>query len=132
MIEKMPELALHALIGFGIYKLIVYLSTTGAIYKIGTLAITKLHDAYKSPRPPQETVVKYDLGRHFISSDQSLRKFQDLLDLMRVDRKDVSQPKHGNLFEVLRPYEYIFSRDVEYLVDAYHEKRARDKEGKKA
>jgi hypothetical protein len=52
VMKELPELAIWSVLGFGIYKLVVYLSTTGSIVFILKLAIEKLHDMKtRDPKP---------------------------------------------------------------------------------
>ena len=48
--EGIPDLGLWVLGGFAAYKLIIYMSTTGAFVYIAQLLITKIHDAITKPK----------------------------------------------------------------------------------
>lgn len=44
ILGKLPDMALHGFIAYGIYKIIIYLATTGSIAYIAKLLITRLFD----------------------------------------------------------------------------------------
>lgn len=119
MVQQMPEMVLHVLLGFAIYKVIIFLGTSMGIYGTLRLAITKWHD-YKVR--PVESVVKYDLGKHFITSDSSFEKFQELI--LRLRHRRIAKDKTGKVFD------YVFADDVQFLIEAYQEKIEREYGGK--
>lgn len=121
MIEKVPETALYILAGFGIYKLLIYSSTVGAITLVIKLAINKYHDIRVRP-----VVREWDLGGMSIS-DGVKDKLVDVL--MRA-------LWHGNrgdsVLDAIKKYEKRFyTKDIDWLENAIEEAIARDKEAKK-
>jgi hypothetical protein len=115
VITNLPELALHVIFGFGIYKLVIYLSTTGSAVFIGKLLINKAYDAYIYPKTRIENV-EYEIAKRFICSDGTYGRFLELIKEMRSGVGVKSS--------------YIHSQDVDYLIEALREKRERDKQAK--
>lgn len=79
LIKDLPDVALWILGGFLFYKL----SVMATVYKVIELAIVKTHDYFVQPKPAQQVVTTYDLGRHFIKTDESLREFLELIDSLK-------------------------------------------------
>jgi hypothetical protein len=115
IVEKLPELTLWVLAGFGGYKLIIYLSTTGAMVVIARLAINKIHDAYTNPRAQ---AVEYKIRNHFID-EETMISLETLMSRLKYSR---ILGRHSS---------YIHANDVNFLIQAYDEKVARDKAEKK-
>ena len=87
------------------FKLVVYLSTTGALVYLIKLAIVKLHNFLTT-----EKVVKYTIGGHFINTETKAR-YDRLLDSMKVSTGS-----------------WIHGSDIDRLEDAL--KAAAEKENK--
>ena len=102
VVEKMPEMVLWVIAGFGIYKLVVYLSTTGAIYITLRLLIEKIHDAKTRP---QVKTVEVSLDKRFIINDGTLIRFYEVIDLVHMHRSK----------ESAFPSSYLHGRDIEWL-----------------
>ena len=77
-IGDLSGIALWVVGFFLAFKLIVYLSTTGAVIYILKLLVIKLHDW-----ATKEKIVKYKIDDHFISSETKV-KYKRLLDSMNV------------------------------------------------
>ncbi len=119
MVQEMPEMVLHVLLGFAIYKTIIFLGTSAGIYGTIRLGINKWHD-YKTRKmeKPIEKIIKYDLGKHFISGDGSFEKLQELI--LRLRQRRIAKDKNAKI------YEYVFVDDVQFLIDAFQEKIERE------
>ena len=78
IIGSVPDMALNAFIMFGVYKLIVYMSTTAGIYGVLRLAINTWKEVKMKPH---EIVMKgetFDLySDDFKRIDAALRRFKD-------------------------------------------------------
>lgn len=110
MIEKMPEMVLHVLLGFGVYKLVIFLGTSAGIYGTIRLAINKLYD-WKTIEHTKPRVIEYKFGEMFVQK----------LDADRL-MGEIKSTVPSNL-------SYIHSSHVDWIVTAIREKKER--EGKK-
>lgn len=116
VVEKLPAMTLWVLGGFAVYKLVVYLSTTGAVVMLVRLAIEKLHD-YKV-RPPQPDPPKaVSLERIFITSDGTYERFRSILELVRDG---------VNLQKKWAPGGYLHNYHVDFIIKSLEEKIERD------
>lgn len=124
LVKELPDLAIWSLAGFGIYKLIVYLSTTGSIVFIFKLLIEKIHNAYTSPRQEKPRDVKID--GYFLTSDGT---YHDFIAVLRyfLNAKNKPKPETGKTLS-FRAFtsEYIHKSDVTWLEAAIKEKLARE------
>lgn len=114
LVERLPHMAMWALGGFALYKLLTYASTLGAITMILKLAINKAYEAYANPRPRVEKV-EYKMRDGFIS-DIAFHKFDALIRSL----------KHHNDNQFYTG-SYVHESAVEYLIQAYKEKKEREK-----
>ena len=74
LLVTLPELALWGLVGFGIFKLIVYLSTTGAaIYALKIIAASTLK-IYTT-----EKKVTYQYGTDYFIDRNLKKRFENLI-----------------------------------------------------
>lgn len=108
LIEKIPSLTLWILGGFGVYKLVMYLSTTGAIVLISKLAINKGHDYLT--RPERKEFRIGELCMHDTVANQLV------MTLSTLERKDRG---------------FLYLDDVKWLQDAINEKKLRDTQAEK-
>lgn len=112
MVEKVPETVLWVLGGFALYKLVIYLSTTGAIVMLVRLAIEKWHDARTRPEPaPEPTYLKLD----------DMLLYETLGPELRMHIKSIVPPGGGN---------YIQSSHLNWLAEAIREKKERERVAK--
>jgi len=118
MIAKLPNFAIEVLLGFGIYKLVVYLSTTGSVVFISRMLIEKIHDAYTKPKPPQETIFKFE---DIYMCGTSEKDIQDIL--TDLARNGTSANMHtGEVYSgSYSRSQYIYSQDTKWLKDAVME-----------
>jgi hypothetical protein len=100
MIEKMPEMVLHVIFAFGIYKLVMYLSTTGAVVMLVRLAILKLHDYMTQPVP---------------------MKFKDRT--VNHEARLALELLHDEIVKASATGQYIHASTVHCFIDAYKEKK---------
>lgn len=108
MIEKVPETALWILLGFAVYKLVVYLSGTGAIVFCIKLAIEKGHDMFIRRQAEKSTPIEHTINGEFITQDATLTLFMSAIRAL----------KGGDT--------YIHTFHVNWLQDAIAEKASRD------
>lgn len=123
MIAKLPNFAIEVLLGFGIYKLVVYLSTTGSVVFISRMLIEKIHDAHTRPKPPQEINFKFE---DIYMCGTSEKDIQDILtDLARngTSAKIHSGEAYSGSYS---RGQYIHSQDTKWLKDAVMEKVKKD------
>lgn len=70
-ISDVPEMGMWILLGFGIYKLTIYMATTGSFVIIARLLINRSHDVLTSPK-------KVKVGYTFIN-DSDYHRVMDAL-----------------------------------------------------
>lgn len=106
IIEKLPHIAVWILAGLLLYKICVI----GSIYSVVRLCVLKLCEAYskrlESAAKPK--IVDYNLGQFFIRTDDTLKKFVDVVQLFKAS----SQATRNERFN------YVHNADVEWLEDA--------------
>lgn len=86
LIEKVPQMALNVLAGFAIYKLIIYLSSTGAIITTIRFIINKAYDYAIRPRPPVEHVWVWNFLK--FESEQTAARAVDVLSSIAKNSND--------------------------------------------
>lgn len=132
MIQDVPDMVLHVLLGFAIYKIIIFLGTSAGIYGTIRLGINKWHDykiknmeakiknmeAANRPAP-----IEYKIKDKFISGP-AIERFEDLILRLRHRRKHKEKGA--------KVYDYVFDDDVQFLIDAYNEKIEREYTPEKA
>jgi hypothetical protein len=107
LIQGVPDMVLHVLVGFGIYKLVIFLGTSAGIYGTLRLAINKIHDfQIKKLSAPEDQTNK--VREHFIKQAE----FHDFMCLISEAKKTTGS--------------YIHSQDVAYFRDALKEKKMKD------
>ena len=116
LIAKIPETGLWILGGFGIYKLVSYLSVTGSVVFILKLAIERIYQWHKdnidlmSKREEAPKPVSFMNGR-IITHDLTLSHLEHLL------------------YENIKgkgPSKFIHSDDVDWFQAAIREKKERE------
>ena len=106
LVKELPELTIWVLAGFGLYKLIMYLSATGSVVFILKLLIERLYQAHANRMEKGGKPRDVDMSGHFITSDGTYKRFLSLIDCM----KDST---------------YLHKYHVDYLIDAVAEKQAK-------
>jgi hypothetical protein len=86
MIQDMPEMVVHVLLGFGIYKLVIFMGTSAGIYGTVRFGINKWHD-YKIHLLNTPVFVEYKVGDKCLSA-AAINELERLLDEMRDARTD--------------------------------------------
>ena len=119
VVAGVPELALWALVAFGLFKLVIYLSTAGAIVYCIRLSWESIVDMYKSERPPRKEIKESDFKDFVISHDGTERRLRSLL------KSIIGHDMNG------RSWDKLFSSDVDWLEEAVEEKITKDREEKK-
>lgn len=114
MIDKMPDMVMHVLLGFAVYKTILFLGTSAGIYGTLRLAINKLHDYKVRPR---ETIIKYDYKTYMIDSQTHAE-----IEAIFLRLRTISVLKGFRK----EPFVHIHFSDAKYLSDALDEKIQRD------
>lgn len=84
MIENMPEMVIQVLLGFAIYKIVIFLGTSAGIYGTIRLGINKWHD-YKTQKMTLPKTVEYKIGDKCLTSS-ALSELERLLDEMKEER----------------------------------------------
>jgi hypothetical protein len=79
VIKDLPQFALWILGGFLFYKLFV----VGSIYGVIRLAINRLYEYLTHPKPPVETIVKYDIDKIAIRDHNITAKVIFILERIR-------------------------------------------------
>lgn len=102
-IGDLSGVAIWVVGAFFLFKLIIYLSTTGAIVFLIRLAITSLHDLLT-----KEKIIKFDIGSHMINSTCK----ESFLAL-------ISEGKKTSL-------SYIHEADIDWIRVAIREKKERE------
>lgn len=107
-----PNVVIWLVVGFFVYKLVMYLSVTGVAYKIASLLITKAHNAYISERPTQRKVT-------------SIHGFDEitLTDCLPELMKQLRRIRGKGLTITSR---YIHEQSVDWLKEAIDDKEAKD------
>lgn len=116
MVQNLPDKVLHVLAGFAIYKLVMWLSSVGAVTMLIKLAINKTYDAYTFSNS-KPIVHEWKIDNRFITSDGTYRRFIELLDRLPGTRTVGSSA-------------YIHDADIKFLTDAFREKLEREKAAK--
>lgn len=111
LVEKIPTITLWVLAGFALFKLIVYLSTTGSVVFVSKLLIEKIHDAVTRPR-------QVSLGRLPID-EETFESLKSLLSGLAHHRHVKSVKEYGITA-------YLHGSDVEWLRQAINEKQGRE------
>ena len=113
VVSKMPDTALWILLGVGVFKLIILLSTTGGVVYIGKLLIVKVHDILisKSSKP---TIVQYDLNNDLSSNTTPF-------DILAAYREVMRHKNHEHL-------SYIQAQHVLFVKEAVSEKIKRERD----
>lgn len=83
LIQDMPEMVVHVLIGFGIYKLIIFMGTSAGIYGTLRLAINKWHD-YKVKVLNTPDLVEYKISDKCLTAS-ALSELERLIDEMKTE-----------------------------------------------
>ena len=104
LVESVPTAGLWILLGFAVYKSVIYLSTAGSIVFLIRLTITKFHDYKTLPEPPKEL----KLGSLTLGEGTELR----LISCLCAIRENSN---------------YIHDSDVDWLSAAIREKKEREK-----
>lgn len=111
ILKDLPELAIWILLGILVYKIFI----VGGVIGLIKFAIGKMHSYLtlrnNNANKPKEIVTKYDIGARFIKNDGTLGVFNQLLDEVHTGVGINS--------------DYIHKQDVQFLLDAVREKRAR-------
>ncbi len=117
VIGKLPDMALWILLGFGLFKLTILLSTTGSLLYGFKLLITRAFDWMdaKRERPKEVSVDKM-----FITSDGTFHQF--LAAIVRIKNVTTPTKSIGS--------DYIHGCDVGWLNQAIDMKLEYDKENK--
>jgi hypothetical protein len=122
MVEKVPETILWIAGGFGVYKLVLYLSSAGVIYKLGTLLITKVHD-YKT-RP------------EVLSLDDYVIDKTTAAELKRVIRKvttrhdDYTTPASYVSYVLQSGMKYVHHSDISWLDELVSSKISEERDNR--
>lgn len=124
VLAALPAFTMWGLAGFALFKLVVYLSTTGAIVLISKLLIERLFQAFKvhvdrpeKPLPPREV----SIDKHFITLDGTYAEFVSLV--VRNLKNQGRGKRHVS--------PYIHMQDVCWFAEAIDEKKLRDAENAK-
>lgn len=107
MIQNVPEMVTHVLLGFAVYKTVIFLGTSAGIYGTIRLAINKLYD-YKTKKIDAENYTEYRIDDKFMSPATKAR-FEVLLSEMRAKR-------YGTISTGETRLSYIHPSDVEHLI----------------
>ena len=84
LVEKLPNVTLWILAGFGVYKLVTYLSITGGFVFVSKLIVEKLHDAYRL-KQTKNPIKEVELKGVFISHDGTYQRFLQELSMVKGD-----------------------------------------------
>lgn len=105
IVEKMPSMVLWTLFGFAVFKLVIYLSTTGSVVFIIKLVIERWYSwATRMPEPK-----RVSLDDIWITSNGTYEKFK--LTLLKLKKDHLS---------------YLHDTEVLWLQDAIKEKLYRE------
>ena len=107
MVQEVPEMVLHVLAGFAVYKIVIFLGTSVGIYSTIRLGINKLHD-YKIQNMNKPRIIEHKIGEYFITHDGTFDLFMSLV---------MSTKKNSS---------YIHKSDVQFIIDAVNEKKSRE------
>lgn len=118
-IGDLSGVALWVVGGFLIYKLVMYLSTAGAMVYVSKLLIIKLHDVAITRKTKGPRDITSDIRSICISSDGTDERMLDLL--RRIKAKN-----NGNHSS------YIHDTGFEWLEAAVNEKEEREAKSAKA
>ena len=116
LVKQLPSLSIWILCGVLFYKIVII----GSWFSIIRLLIIKLYDAWAKPRAPREvtSVLKLSaINGRMITCDGSQPQFWAFLDLMMNRRNGIDS-------------EYIHSCDMDWCIEAFHEKALREREKK--
>lgn len=113
LIQQVPDMVLHVLAGFAIYKTIVFLGTSVGIYSTIRFVVAKWHDfQVKKMEKPQ--IIEHKVGEFFITHDGTYEMFMSVVSGLRNTRTTIGSS-------------YIHKQDVQYLLDALNEKKERER-----
>lgn len=111
ILKDLPDLAIWILVGILFYKVFIIGGTISLIKYLITKCHSYLTLKDENKSKPKEVITKYDINGRFITSDGALGIFNQLLDEMHTGCGVNSS--------------YIHKRDVEFLLEAIREKRAK-------
>jgi hypothetical protein len=109
MVEKVPETVLWVLFGFAVYKLVVWLSATGATVMLVKLAIDKLHDYLVRP-----ATKAYDINGTLVN-EPTKAKFDQLIAVMRTLRYKRASSESERLRQAMFA-PYIWESEVDFVI----------------
>lgn len=125
MIQNVPDMVLHVLLGFAVYKVVIFLGTSAGIYGTIRLGILKWHD-YKTKvlSTPKITTVEHKL-ENVITCDDTHGRLMLAIESIRGIRSS-RITKKSDFSQVGRSSQYIHSMDVDFLLEAIKEKTSRE------
>ena len=97
LIQGVPDMVMHVLLGFAAYKIIIFLGTSAGIYGTIRLGINKWHD-YATKKMSAPKRLEWDRHGTFINSSD----FDRLIRIMK------NRPGRSSL-------SYIHSEDVDWI-----------------
>lgn len=120
-VAKAPDHVLYVLGGFAVFKIVVFMSTTGTIYGLGRLLILKIHDWGTREKPVPEIVTKVDSKWKFSGVDETeiWKPFREA--------KLYYAGKDPSCFASNRS-DYIHLEHVEFVREAVKEKITRERD----
>lgn len=121
VLETLGDLGASAVwlaVGFLLFKLVMYLSTTGAVVFIAKLLIERVHSVMTQKKEP-EPVRDVQLQGICITHDGT---YDGLIGLIRSLSAQLNESRTSG---------YFFKHNLDWLSDAVAEKFARESQGKK-
>ena len=109
LIQNVPDMVLHVLVGFAIYKTIIFLGTSVGIYSTIRFTISRWHD-FHIKKMSQPKIIEHKVGEFFIAHDGTYEMFMSLISSIRNSK--ISS--------------YIHKSDVQFVIDAVREKKERE------
>jgi hypothetical protein len=116
LLGDLSHLAVYVLVGFVVFKLVIYLATTGTIVYLVSLAINRLYEYFTHKRNIVDTIeMSKKIKDISITTDGTSERLLHLL------KTHVRSPSLS----------YITERNVDWLEEAIMEKKERDEKQQK-
>lgn len=124
MVQNLPDMVLHVLLGFAVYKLIMWLSSVGAAVTLTKFAITKWHD-WATREKKIRTEFSYN---SIVLGDAAKVKLDMLVSRLHTLKEDV---RPTNMMR-LNYERWVYDEEIVFALAAIEEKLKRHKEEKAA
>lgn len=112
LVGKTPDTALMILLGIGIFKLVIFLSTTGSVVLIGRLIVERLYAYGIKPKEVVNLVRINDVPIWEGSKSEFVTFVEKMVFALNTRRRE--------------KYKYFQEHDAKFVIDAVKEKIERD------